>query len=460
MKKILEKSIAGLLVVIMLASCIWVFPKDAYAADEKISTDTGIVYIEEKDQATVLKHFENNTAPAYPYPKNVEELTEFEKSGYLFGGWFTKVSEDGEEKFRPIKNDKDKTDEEVLKGVEDSGYYAKFVPAYILSVRCQNQLGTEFKGNVTATTKMRYIAGLDSTNYAEVGFIVHGVSFDGTYESGKKIMDQETGEEIYIAPRYTNTEKNLVKTRLAGKNDGDKAEKITTVYENIYVYKSNNAGETQGVKRPASDVFGKGTKYMMTYRLSVSEANFARTYAIQPYWVTFDGVEVKGLTKYAHVEDGINKYINVPINLTSTAEVAAGKLTVDFTKLAKNGYEFMEAECGTVFPEKVVKEETLNEGTATEQNLINCVASVVNDHAESPVENKDSDNIYINLRFKRTDESKGNAYDNRCFVELPVSDVEFAKITYITDGENKKPNGEELLPKTGDDRYKVWDVRF
>lgn len=392
MKKILDRSIAGLLVFVLMVSCVWRLPNDVYAADEDASSDTGVVYelYTNDEKEKILSHFRDDTAPSYSGE---------EKCGYLFGGWFTKVTVDSVEKFKPIKN------EAELDVAEN--YYAKFVPAYVLSVKCQNMYGTEHKegqDNINKTN-IRYVAGLDSTNYTEFGFIVHGVD-----------LNKENG--------------NLNKVIPVGKNDGssEKNKLLDTVYEKLFVY----SGENTGTKYTPQKVLGKAAKYFMTYRLdNIKQSNFWRTYSIQPYWKTFDGVEVTGLTKYAHVEDGLYGYVNVPVNLKSTEGVAAGRLEFDWSALNPNGstaYEFMGAECGMVFDKKVIQEQN--------DNTIRCIAY------SSSIGDKSSDNIYINLRFKPVEGTEAKSYNGE-FYSFSVSETQFANYD------------EEVLGN-----YTVWDVQY
>lgn len=379
MRKFLKRSIARLLACIMLVSGILLMPNKVSAADETVSTDMGVVYVQYTDETEVKDTYFGKTAPTYS--------STVEVCGYLFGGWFEKIDEST---FRPIK------DEAALETVKN--YYAKFVPAYVLGVKCQNMHDAN---EDSPNTNLRFVSGVDSTNYAEIGFVVRAVSlYDSNDLKGIKLVG-ETGPE-----------------------------EVSKVYEKLYVY--NGPDTEEGVKYTPKQVLGEAANYFMTYRLdNIASKNFDKAWSIQPYWKTFDGVKVYGLTKYAHIEDGLCGYINIPVNLKRSEGVAAGRLEIDWSALNPNGstaYEFMEAECGMVFDKKVIQEQN--------DNTIRCIAY------SSSTGDKSSDNIYINLRFEPVGETKAKSY-NRNFYNFSVSQTQFA-------------NYDEVVLSD----YTVWDVQY
>ena len=97
------------------------------------------------------------------------------KKGYVFGGWFA-----------DDKGVTQVTTESVEKGTV---LYAKFVPAYVLSVKAQNHKDVEETGN------MRLVSGVDNNaHYKEIGFDVYfGNRDDGNYKqtaSGTKVYQK------------------------------------------------------------------------------------------------------------------------------------------------------------------------------------------------------------------------------------------------------------------------------
>ena len=299
--------------------------------------------------------------------------------GYLFGGWYTK---DASGKWDPIYDDADKA-------AATRGFYAKFVPAYVLSVRCQNYAGTTQDSGLTA---MRIVSSVDSRNYKKVGFELTKITKngDGTYSSATigTNGDQETTETYYGLNVYTST------------------------------------GDTSPARYSPQGIFGTASKYLTAWSVNrIPQAYFGTIICIRPYWVTPDGVTVYGLTKYAHVEDGYLEYINVPVNLNNANAVAAGLLNVNFD----NGkLQFVEAERGVVF------EEMATNGVQ-DKGIVKCVGN-----ASDISGNKESNNIYVNLRFKVIG---GFKTGNNAF-------------TFTVNGENFGTAAENIVKD-----YNVWNVK-
>lgn len=312
-------------------------------------------------------------------------IPECQTAGYVFGGWFTKS--ETEDKYTPI--------EEMSKA--SGTIYAKFVPARVLSVKCQNVAGTNSNsGNAI----MKVVSALDTLNYQSYGFEMDVVTLDNenTFAGSQKI-------------RY---EYNLKKA-----------------YTKFNVYKDSEG--TQLVKDyEPGDLFGPAAKYFTTYGVKdIPQGSFGAIICIRPYWKTIDGTEVYGLTKYAHVEDGYLtedgfKYVNVPVNLRKMETgVAAGVLNVNYSN-AKNGVtlKFAEVEGGRFFDEMAWADK----GTS--------VKMVGN---TSDISDKNANDIYANIRFK-----------------VKVDDVNtiLSGYTFAVDGEDFSNSGETQTTPN------VWDVFY
>lgn len=273
-----------------------------------------------------------------------------ENYGYLFGGWFRKTSD---EKYDPI----DHADEKTTAG---DTVYAKFVPSYVLGVRCQNSQGTKADSE---SANLRIVSSLDSRNYQKVGFELLKIikKSDGSIES-QEVMGSVGGQET------------------------------TTTYGKLRVYGEGSKYRDYA----AQDIFGDASKYLTTWKITgIPAAAFGAIIGIRPYWVTMDGTTVHGLTKYAHVEDGYMQYLNVPINLNGAQGVAAGLLRVDYgTNLT-----FVDAEYGQVFQEMNWK---VDEATGT----ITCIGNL-----EDMGANAKADNIFVNLRFQAKSGSVPTEFD-------------------------------------------------
>lgn len=180
-----------------------------------------------------------------------------EYANWLFAGWYTDNT-----CTTPVKT----TDE-----IPATGAYAKFVNPDVLSLKLQ--VGTD--AATSTSTNMRLVSSVDSLNYRKVGF---KVSYNGN-------------APIDI---YTST-----------------------------VYKRIVANTTSGVDYKYSPkVVGTESDYFVTATLlNVNSNNYNKSFYIEPYWVTFDGVTVYGVSKNATVDDGITA---TTINTTVAANLPEG----------------------------------------------------------------------------------------------------------------------------------------
>ena len=212
-----------------------------------------------------------------------------QKAGYVFGGWYEKSS--GE--YVALQ-------EETVSSY-NGDVYAKFVPAYVLSVKAQNKLNTK-EGD--GATSMRVVSSVDAGDYKKVGF------------------------EIWIA-----NEKQVTKAEGAP-------------LETERVYSALKCGEEV---RTAKQLFGNASEYLMVWRLdNIADTLDTTNFYIRPYWITADGTKVEGLSKYVHVEDGYNRYVSIPVNLMTGELIAAGMLDV---VCDDDRFEFYDVEIGRVFDE-------------------------------------------------------------------------------------------------------------
>lgn len=284
--------------------------------------------------------------------------------GYLFGGWYQ--DKNGEK--TPIKTEEQKNAAETI--------YAKFVPAHVMSIKVQNYFGTANTENQTGVTQARIISAVDSLKYEQVGFEVWiGDTYIGKYET----------KDVY--------------SRLLVKNSDNE----TTPYE-------------------ATQLFGEAASKFMVMTLSnIAESLWSYDIYVRPYWKTFDGVTVTGLAKYVYVQDGIDGWISVPINLHTGDDVAAGMVSV----IVPDGLEFKECRAGVLFEEM---------NAVADGNVINCVGNV------KELTDVSADDMYITLRFKVTD----NTYKvgNGKFLDFTMKQMEFCNVA------------EEDVP------MKILDVRY
>lgn len=249
--------------------------------------------IDYDDKYEISKYWEDRKAPT--------------KAGYVFGGWFTKEGTD----YLPIKEA-----EIVANGVNAyAGAYAKFVPAYVLSVRAQLQKATEDDETRGDSTFLRVISAVDSTQYKNVGFDV--------------LFNKKT-------PFAAEEDKKTV---------------ITTVYEEL----ANAEGTIK-----AREEFGAPATHFSVLKInSIQEKNYSKVIYVTPYWTTMDGTKVEGMSKYVRVTDGYtsNKYISVPVNLLTGDLVAAGKIQMEYDHKTLN---YVGYDTGVLLPNMEINVDASN----------------------------------------------------------------------------------------------------
>lgn len=292
-----KKVTAGFLAAVIIAGTI-TMPKPAQAAGLEDSEDK-VIYLGPADYD--IKDYWNT---------NAEERKAPVKEGYVFGGWY--CDENG-----TVPLTEETATEEIAKEVITA--YAKFVPAYVLSVKAQNEEGTVANNG---NSSIRVISSVDSRIYKSVGF------------------------EILLNNKISI---GMCETK--------------NVYSGL-----KNSEDSETTLYPANE-FGSASNYFSVWRLdNINDANDSKIIYVRPYWITPDGTKVEGLAKYVHIEDGYLDYISVPINLLTGEMVAVGtlQLSYDAQKL-----EFISFEAGRLLPE--MKE---NHTTAGVVNMVGNAATV------------------------------------------------------------------------------------
>ncbi len=333
--EICKKIAAGLLTAAVIVTGIFAVPARADAeglAEDKIVYDNNYLMSDYWTQA-------DKKAPV--------------KEGYVFGGWY-----------------KDGDGADAITEAEAAEYngtaYAKFVPAYVLSVKAQNESGVEENDNKAAS--IRLMSSVDGRNYQQVGItLLLNNKIDMNPEAATKVFD------------------GIVVTE---------AENKKTVY--------------------ANQIFGKVSRYVSVWRLNnILDTNDSKIIYVRPYWITPDGTKVEGLAKYVHVEDGYKNLVSVPVNLMTDKAVAAGALQVTCDD---NRFEFYAAEKG-VETGKLLTEMEFN---ATDSGK---TVKIVGNAVEVGTAVK-ADGIYANVRFQLKDgqEYKGGTGD---FLKFTVTGEDF-----------------------------------
>lgn len=333
---LMKKTVTGCLVVAMIVSGVIMVPNTAKAA-QQINKENGIIY-KEKNMSTYWNE-QTKTAPVEP--------------GCVFAGWYTA---DENQEVTPIKQ---------ADGIpEGKTTYAKFVPAYVLSVKTQVEATAETTSDATnkpASTFMRVLSSVDSGNYQNVGF------------------------EILLGDKEVEK----------------KADPITKVYAGLKL----SADAEQAIY--PENVFGAASDYFTALDLEgIVTAKFSTKIYIRPYWTTLDGTKVEGLARNVCVEDKYTdyKYISAPINLltdgATPTEIAAGMVEVTFdatkAKVAKDANDNYKIDTG-----RVLKEMEYHVVVQGDQGKIIFVGN-----GTDVTKAIEADGLYANIRFQNVKEGQ------------------------------------------------------
>ncbi len=274
------------------------------------------------------------------------------KDGYVFGGWFT-----------------DNSGGTVIKTTDEAGtsakVYAKFVPAHVLSVKAQIYSNTERTENTSGRTNVRLVTSLDCKEYQNAGFDIID-------------MSGETGRPIRTNPQKT-------------------------------VYSALRVKESGGNKDyTAQQIFGQFNEteqrlVVLTLK-NIPETKWDSDIYVRPYWTTPEGVKVNGLGKYVYVNDGLDRWVSIPVNLHTGANVAGGMISVTVPE----GLQYQQCRAGRVFTEIT---EAIN------GNTIKCVGNTAQGT------NVAADDLFAVFRFKVTGDYK---VGNGTFLDFNVKNLGFA----------------------------------
>lgn len=276
------------------------------------------------------------------------------KEGYLFGGWY-----EDEEGNTPVRSK-----EQVA---ENKDVFAKFVPANLLSVKAQNASTTE-RTDGADKTATRMVSSVDSREYKNVGF---------------EIVDMESGTKLTDAP-------------------------IQKVYEKLQVEKEGKA-----IDYTPKQIFGdisnaKEQNFIVLKVNNIPESKWNSDIYVRPYWTTYDGVKVYGLGKYVYVQDGIDGWVSIPVNLHTGVNVAGGMVSVTVPTGEDYTLTYKECRPGRVFSEMTA---------AINGNTIRCAGNTKLGVDVS------ADDLYAVFRFK----VEGSySVGNGLFLNFEVNDLGFA----------------------------------
>ena len=336
-----RKITAVFLLSAMLVSSIAVKPVTADAAEEGYE-DRVVFEDKTSDFKTMWNANGTGSAPI--------------KAGYVFGGWYVDNTDNKKE---ALSNE---AAGELFGGNSSKVVYAKYVPAYVLSVKVQHEEGTAAGDKEGAS--VRIISSIDSKNYQKVGFDVY-------INNKNKLQDDTDGE-------------------------GDSELETTRVYTGLLV------GEDTKPRMPQT-IFGTQSGYLSVWKLTgIADKHDAKIIKVTPYWITMDGTKVSGLSKFVHIEDGYKGYVNIPINLTTGEAVAAGQLQMKYNPTI---LKLAEASEGVVYDKAVEFDGVFKASEMAYHDDGNGTITFVG-NAEAVNTLKNADDIFANIRFQIVDESK------------------------------------------------------
>lgn len=184
----------------------------------------------------------------------------------------------------------------VIELVKGTSYQAKFVPASVLSVKCQVEKTVDKTGQTPAD--VRLITTVDSLNYATVGFRLKTETKDAEFP-------------------------------------------LTGVLRKIT---ADNGAGSFGY---SPTIFDVAAKYYATATFTGIK-DHDKAFFVEPYWITLDGTKVTGISRYMRISDSYAPnvlssagngpdvgYVNIPVYLNNddTVKIGAGTtITIDKKK--------------------------------------------------------------------------------------------------------------------------------
>lgn len=340
-----RKKTAAFFLAILLVLGLTIEPTTADAAEEGYKDE---VVFEDKtsDFKTMWKDDGTGTAPI--------------KEGYVFGGWYI-VNEDGMKEALSVDGARN-----LANGNSSEVVYAKYVPSYVLSVKVQHEENTSFSDKQNAS--VRIISSIDSKNYKKVGF------------------------DVYI----NNNPNNKLQHDSDGDGTRDSELETTTVYTGLIV-------KNEEKPRMPQTIFGKESEYISVWKLTGTPDQYdAKIIKVTPYWITMDGTKVSGLSKFVHIEDGYKGYVNIPINLTTGEEIAAGQLQMKYNPAI---LKLAESSEGVVYDKAVEFDGVFKASEMAYHDDGNGTITFVG-NAETVNTLKNADDIFANIRFQIVDKFK------------------------------------------------------
>lgn len=191
---------------------------------------------------------------------------------YLFAGWYT---------------DEKAT---IAAGYKQTGSYARFVPADVLSVKCQVTDGIVTNtdiANYKDKYVMRFVSSVDSLDYIQVGFELNSQGWEKAKTATSKSV-------------YSRIESTIGST--------DKG-------RDTYSF--------------SSKVIDTKSEYFITAKYPISAGDTAN-YTVRAFWVTQDGTKVYGADRCVSLNDGTST-TSLNLSVPAQLDTAANTYTATYT---------------------------------------------------------------------------------------------------------------------------------
>lgn len=318
-----------------------------------------------------VEEYYGKTAPTY-------------QKGYVFAGWY----EDEECSTAYVQKE----------GETLEGYYAKFVPESVLSVKAQNEtslLDTVLSDD--ATGQIRFVTSVDSLNYKVVGLHIEG-----------KIGNTNLNKDYAISKVYT------------------------------YLYATGTT-EKEAEAKTAADTFGTpASKYFAAQAFKIRFDQFGDNFTVTPYWITPDGVRVEGVTRTRNMIDNLEDCSCAEVNKRAyytCNDIFQIATTMNEAETREKIWVGEEPATMTVLKDVVISGQTSFDGTTTITNKAGAKVTIQTAETWNP-NSKGACLLYTNgetLTIAGKSSEAGITIDGR---ELKTqirnnSDFEASNVTFI-----------------------------
>ena len=346
--KQITKRIIALMLSLMLV--LQVFPLSIFHVEAADITMPASQTYENKKTGVTYVYF--NDISNY---RDGREFTHPEKEGYVFGGWWTGITEAAD----------DSVATPVSENTRVGAAWAKFVPENVLTVKAQISKRVAEVTDTSEKVKLRLVTSVDSLRYSEVGFRVfvtkettlkttdayskvsirenaqttstvepkevfdkNASAYFATRVVGGFTMDTFTSKELNVTPYWETLDGTIVEGTTRNRllvsddraNDADGSGNDFTVSDNTYIYKkeavADNKASYQYFKGASDTIYLKGTYTSVgtnnKFGVSIRNGGVTRNVFFEGYGArVYDGADTnmfnsEGVKVYTWAQTNVN----------------------------------------------------------------------------------------------------------------------------------------------------------